>query len=389
MVWNPAAIAATLAPMATSPSASIAVPFLLVFAAALAAQDAPAVADLAELLAPIREQHAMPALGAAVIVDGKLTALGATGIRRAGHDDKVTAEDLWHLGSCTKAMTATLCARFVEADKLKWTATVADGLPDVAEKMHADARAITVQHLLTHRAGLPGGPPRELWSRLWKWEGSMRDARTTTAAEMLAVAPNGVLGERFAYSNAGYMIAGAMLERVGNASWEELMQRELFAPLGIKSGGFGAPGDDQGASQPWGHRAGKEGPEALFSDNPKALGPAGTVHMTLRDWAKFALLHLGVPGSDGKPVLKAEMLQDLHALPLGGDYGLGWAVTKRPWAPGPILMHNGSNTMWFCVAGLAPEAKFGVLVTCNHGGGAKACDDVAAACARRFRSADK
>jgi CubicO group peptidase (beta-lactamase class C family) len=254
--------------------------------------------------------------------------------------------------------------------------------------MHADARAVTVQHLLTHRAGLPGGPPRDLWSRLWTWEGSMRDARTTIAAEMLAVAPEAAVGERFLYSNAGYMVAGAMLERIGDASWEDLMQRELFAPLGITSGGFGAPGDDKSTAQPWGHRGGKDGAEAQFGDNPKALGPAGTVHMTLRDWAKFALLHLGVPGSDGKLLLKTGTLADLHTLPPGikdgGQYGLGWAVAKRPWAPGPILTHNGSNTMWFCVAWLAPEAKFGVLVTCNHGGGAKACDEVAAACIGRF-----
>lgn len=374
--------------MAISPRVSL-VPFLVALGTSLAAQDAPPLADLADLLAPIRDKHTMPALGAAVIVDGKLVAVGATGVRRAGHDDEVTDGDLWHLGSCTKAMTATLCARFVEAHKLKWTATVAEGLPDLAAKMHADARAITVQHLLAHRAGLPGGPPPDLWSRLWQWSGSMREARTTVAAEMLAVAPNGAPGERFAYSNAGYIVAGALLERVGDAGWEELMQRELWAPLGITSGGFGAPGDDKSTAQPWGHRGGKDGMEALFSDNPKALGPAGTVHMTLRDWAKFALLHLGVPGSDGKLLLKAESLQDLHALPLGGDYGLGWAVTKRPWAPGPIVTHNGSNTMWFCVAWLAPEAKFGVLVTCNHGGGAKACDQVAAACIERFRPAAK
>jgi len=286
-------------------------------------------------------------------------------------------------------MTATLLARQVEAGKLQWTTTVAEALPDLAEKMHADARTITVQHLLGHRAGLPGGPPPDLWSRLWKWEGSMRDARTTIATEMLAVPPADAVGKSFVYSNAGYMIAGAILERLGDASWEELIQRDLFAPLGITSGGFGAPGDENGTSQPWGHRPGKDGPQAIFGDNPKALGPAGTVHMTLRDWAKFALLHLGVPASDGKLLVKTGTLQDLHALPLGGEYGLGWGVTKRPWAPGPIITHNGSNTMWFCVAWLAPEAKFGVLVTCNQGEAGGACDDVAAACIRRYRPAAK
>ena len=54
---------------------------------------------------------------------------------------------------------------------------------------------------------------------------------------------------------------------------------------------------------------------------------------------------------------------------------MGWiARDDAPW--GRTIWHNGSNTMWYCVAWLAPEAKFGVLVVCNDGGGAQACDDV-------------
>lgn len=358
------------------------------FAPALCAQEQ-READLAGLLAPIRERHAVPALGAAVLIDGKLAALGVTGIRRAGHSDKVTVDDLWHLGSCTKAMTATLLARSVEAGRLQWTTTVAEALPDIAAKMHTDARAITVAHLLAHRSGLPGGPPPDLWQRLWTWNQPLPEARTEVASVMLAAAPQSRLGEQFLYSNAGYIVAGAIAERLGQASWEERMRRELWTPLGITTGGFGAPGDDKSTQQPWGHRPGKDGPMAQFGDNPPALGPAGTAHMTLRDWAKFAALHLEVPGADGKLLLKTETLRDLHGLPLGGEYGLGWGVTKRPWAPGPILTHNGSNTLWFCVAWLAPEAKFGVLVTCNQGDAAAACDAVAAACIQRFRPAGK
>jgi CubicO group peptidase (beta-lactamase class C family) len=345
--------------------------------------------DLGELLAPIRAKHGVPALGVAVLVDGELAALGVTGVRRAKHPEKVTVDDLWHLGSCTKAMTATLLARFVEAGKLQWTTPVADALPDVTARMHADARAITVAQLLQHRAGLPGGPPPDLWNELWQWPGTLREARTKVAATLLANAPEAPPGERFLYSNAGYMIAGAIAERLAGRPWEELIQRELFAPLGITTAGFGAPGDEQATTQPWGHRPGKDGPAPSFGDNPRALGPAGTVHMTLRDWARFAALHLGMPAADGKPLLRAETLAALHTPPAGADYALGWAATKRPWAPGPIVTHNGSNTMWFCVAWLAPEARFGVLVTCNHGDGAKACDDVAAACIRRFRPAAK
>lgn len=356
------------------------VPFVL----AVAASAQKPIADLADLLAPIREKHGVPALGVAVIVDGELAALGVTGVRKHGEPAKVTVDDRWHLGSCTKAMTATLLAMQVEAGELAWTTTVEKGLPDLAAKMHADAKAITLQQLLQHRAGLPGGPPDELWARLFGYKGTDVEARTEVAATMLGVAPQAKLGERFVYSNAGYMIAGAIAERVGKKPWAELLQEKLFAPLGITSAGFGTPGNEKTTEQPWGHEPGEKGPTPSFGDNPPSLGPAGTAHMSLRDWAKFAALHLGVPAANGKLLLKPESLAALHEKPAKGDYALGWAVMKRGWAKGPILSHSGSNTVWFCVAWLAPDAKFGVLVTCNQGEADQACDEVAAACIGRF-----
>ena len=56
------------------------------------------------------------------------------------------------------------------------------------------------------------------------------------------------------YSNLGYVVAGAMAERVTARSWESLMQERLFAPLGISSAGFGAPGVPGELDQPWGHQ---------------------------------------------------------------------------------------------------------------------------------------
>lgn len=359
-------------------------PVLPAQAPAVAPSAAVATEDLAALLAPIRERHAVPALGAAVLVDGRLRALGVTGIRRVGHEEAVTVDDRWHLGSDTKAMTATLLARFVEAGKLQWTTTVGEALPDLAPAMHEGARAITLQQLLTHRAGLPASPPSDLWSELFSWKGTTTAARLEVCKRLLADAPAAAPGQRFLYSNASYMIAGAIAERVGGASWEELLRREVWTPLGIDSGGFGMPGVADATTQPWGHRKRGGSVVAEFGDNPAALGPAGTAHMTLRDWAKFAALHLGEPLADGKSLLAAETLTALHTPPQG-DYAGGWGVAKRPWAEGPVLTHAGSNTMWMCVAWLAPAAKFGVLVTCNQGDTMKACDDVAAACIERFR----
>lgn len=337
-----------------------------------------AAEDLADLIAPVLEKHGVPALGCAVIVDGQIAGIGASGVRKRGDDTKVTIADKWHLGSCTKAMTATLLAGEVEDGNVAWSTNMADAFPDLRGKLDEKAGRITVEQLLQHRAGLPAGPSPDLWRRLFSYPGTDPEARTEVALELLAKPPEAEPGTRFLYSNAGYMIAGAVLERIGDKRpWQKRMRNDLFRPLGMKDSGFGPPGNLDSVSQPWGHPAG--GGAAVFADNPSSLGPAGTVHATLRDWARFASLHLG----NGRPLLTKKRLRELHTP--SGDHALGWIITKRPWAPGPILTHAGSNTMWYCVAWLAPEAKFGVLVVCNDGGGEAACDDVAAVCIRRFR----
>src|SRR5262245_60696499 len=76
--------------------------------------------DVTAALEIIREKRKVPALAAAAMKDGKLVAIGATGLRRLGGKERVTVEDKWHIGSCTKSMTASVAARLVERGLLKW-----------------------------------------------------------------------------------------------------------------------------------------------------------------------------------------------------------------------------------------------------------------------------
>src|SRR5262249_50889061 len=107
------------------------------------------------LLAPIRQQHNLPALAAAVLTSRGPTDLGAVGVRKAGTDVPVTDRDEWHLGSDTKAMTATVIASLVERGKLSWDVTMERMFPEVAKSMNPEMRGVTLLELLSHRAGLP------------------------------------------------------------------------------------------------------------------------------------------------------------------------------------------------------------------------------------------
>jgi len=119
------------------------------------------------------------------------------------------------------------------------------------------------------------------------------------------------------------------------------------------------------------------GPQA---DNASVIGPAGTVHCSISDWAKFITAHLR--GERGEPgILKPETFKRLHTPSFGGDYAFGWLVVDRPWAGGRALNHTGSNTQNFAVVWMAPAKDFAVLVMTNQAGGDtfSACDATAAA----------
>lgn len=348
--------------------------------------------DVSPRLATARETHEVPAIAAVVVREGNVVARGVDGVRRAGDETPATIDDLWHLGSCTKAMTAALTATFVDEGVIAWETTLEEALPDLRDSMHADFRHVTIRQLLAHRAGIPSDLGFDgLWGRLWNHKGTPQEQRWLLTTEVLARKPEHTPGTAFLYANAGYSVVGSILERRTGKPWETLIRERLAEPLGMTAFGFGAPGVRGKADQPRGHEdRGKPVEPGPGSDNPPAIGPGGTCHASLDSWAKFIAMQVsGVRGESD--FLTPDSFVALSTPAPGEDYALGWGVTTRPWARGEggtgrVLTHAGSNTMWFAVAWLAPEKDLAILVVCNRGGdrAAQACDAVASALVGEF-----
>lgn len=327
---------------------------------------------LNRLLEPIRAAHHLPGLIGAVARGDRLAAIGAVGVRKLGSAEPMEVRDQVHLGSCTKAMTATMIGVLVDAGLLSWRSTIREVFPEMAPRLHPDFQTVTLSHLLTHRAGLPHD------ARWWRLPGlSTTDQRRAALLELLSKPPLTKPGTTYAYSNAGYVFAGLMAEQVSGQSWEELMRERLFEPLGMATAGFGPPGrrGSGRVDQPWGHHENHGRVEPIWSDNSPCLGPAGTVHCSVPDWAKFVSLHLRA--AEGKPrLLTPATFRALHTPPPGSDYAGGWCVVQRPWAGGLALNHNGSNTYWYVSVWVAPARDFATLVATNQGGkpGEDACE---------------
>lgn len=323
--------------------------------------------DLSDRVEGFRAEGGVPGMAVGVVRGDQLIAAGAAGERIVDSGVPVTVHDQWHLGSNTKSMTATVAASMVEEGVIRWETTVAEVFPG-AEATWAQ---VSLADLLHHRGGAPDLGLQQLLG--WRMTGdSPRAIRADWVASVTASPPADDRGQ-FRYCNGGYVIAGAMLEAVADQDWEVLVTERVFVPLGMERSGFGPvplPHNPSGhatfleAHTPTG--------DSDWSDNPAAMGPAGTVHSTLQDWAAYVAAHKAVLMGQPGP-FEGEAYAWLHRPPPIADeddeerdYAAGWIVFgEREWARGPAYGHNGSNGSWYAVMAIAPARDLALLCTVN------------------------
>ena len=335
-------------------------------------------AAVEKVLEQYRESNDVPALGAAIVRINKPTVIAVVGVRKRDDKTKAKTTDKFHLGSCTKAMTATLIARLVEQGKLKWDTPLEKMFPDLAGETSSHLKPVTLAHLLAHQSTL-----KDLEQSLyWKLSEKSDPAEQRLAAVKQALAQDSRKkpGESFHYANINYVVAASAAEQATGKSWEELIQAEIFNPLKMKSAGHGSMAKPGKIDQPWSHYGdGKPIGPGPYGDNPTVMGPAGRVHCSLADWSAFVTDHLkGAQGKQG--VLQEASYKLLHTPEFtGSSYTRGgWGSSKTP--AGAVLAHDGSNTLNYSTAMLLPEKGLAILVVCNQGdtakGGAVACQQV-------------
>lgn len=313
--------------------------------------------------AAVLAETGAPAVAGLVTDPEKVIVQKQAGVRRAGAPDLVEGSDPWHIGSNTKAMTAAVYARLVEAGKAKWGATLGSLFPGV--KLDPAWNDTTIERLMSHVSGISDKPVMAGgWlARAHADKRPLTVQRAELAAQILAAPPAAKPG-KYEYANLNYMLVGSAIETITGKPWEQVIDALLFKPLGITTAGFGAP---KGAA-PWGHLPKPGGgltpvDPAGPSDNPPAMGPAGTVHMTLADHARFARLFL-----KDNAFLSADSIKHMTT-PVGDAiYALGWLVVPgRPWSRGKLLVHEGSNTMWHEVIMIAPGRGVAIIAASNAG----------------------
>ncbi|MHB8070485.1 MAG: serine hydrolase domain-containing protein [Candidatus Cryosericum sp.] len=313
----------------------------------------------------LSETWKLPAVELCVVrADGTIETAIA-GVRKAGRVDPVHVTDLFHLGSMTKAMTATMIGTLVQKGILSWDMTMSQAFPAFAGQMTPVYRSVTLEQLLTHTSGLPRYTTDPEWASIPPFTGTPTEQREAFARMLLTKAPLGPPGV-YRYSNAGYAVAAVIAEQVTGQSWEQLMQNNVFSPLGIHAA-YGWP-LLSGADEPWGHRI-KKGvviphDPADHYRVPTVLAPAGDVSMSITDYASFAQLHLaGLEGIDGA-VGSSGLIQQLHQPVL--EYSCGWH--EQVIGGIPTSWHRGTCDTFDTFVLLQPSRDVGIIVFTNADG---------------------
>ena len=184
-------------------------------------------------------------------------------------------------------------------------------------------------------------------------------------------------GHSIFYSNSGYLMAGAMLEKIMEKPFEQLMTEEMFSPMGLQTAGFGPPVKFDSENQPVGHsgvfRAVHPG------DFLDYMAPTAVIHISIKDWAKFILVHLGI-GENAAVAFDTNTLHTLHSPPDSAtwragteeegygipslNYALGWYTLDIDNKEG-LLWHPGGNTGFIAQVVVDPERKNAVLFATN------------------------
>lgn len=291
-----------------------------------------------------------------------------TGVRRVGSKSLIVENDKFHLGSNTKAMTAALIAKLVDEGVLRWDMTLAEIFVDFTS-MNEVYKKIRIDEILAHRAGFPKDFEGELSQININDNTDLGEQYKNLVNVLLKSEPKFAPGSTFHYSNIGYILLGEIIQKLTNKNFEKILAEKIFAPLQMKSCGFGLPQKNLTSeiNQPIGHKikAGKIVSENF--DNPLIYNSTGRVHCSVDDWLKF--LHFEMDGYNNVPNLfiSKNSFSKLFTTYPGQEYTYGgWIKVNRGWGGGDVFTHNGTNTRNFSLAWLAPNKKRVFITASNY-----------------------
>lgn len=321
----------------------------------------------ARLAAEARANH-VPGASLAVLADGQVLA-GAAGLLNVRTGVEATPDSVFQMGSITKVWTTTLVMQLVDEGRLRLADRVADLLPGFTLRDAPAARRITLEQLLSHTSGIDGDQFLDLG------RGADAVARFVEACRDFTLVHEP--GAMWSYCNAGFVLAGRIVELLRGASYDEVLRERLIRPLGLAATGT-LPEQAILHRAAAGHlvdlASGATTPAPVWSLQPSNAPAGATPFTTATELLAFAALHLDGGLARGERLLSARAAADMQrrraTLPPGSladAWGLGWML--HDWDGGLAIGHSGvtiGQRAWLVAV---PGVRVAIALLTNGGDG--------------------
>ena len=302
------------------------------------------------LLSDLATGHHVPGAQAGVLVldeqgnelDRRIFVTGVTSLRTGV---EVTRDTLFQCGSITKVWTATLIMQLVEEGRLDLDTLVAEILPEFTLADPAATTAITVRHLLNHTSGIDGD--------IFRDTGDGDDCVERYVADLATAQSVTRPGGPANYCNAGFVVAGRIVEVLRDAVWDDVLGDRILRPLDLAHAAITRAKDAPLFRVAVGHSRRPDADAVEPTTTwmlPRSLGPAGLLTASVDTLLSFAAAHLrGGVGFKGTRILSRESTLAMQEQQVGlrgmstvqEGWGLGWA--RERWAGHPAVGHDGGT----------------------------------------------
>lgn len=344
-------------------------------------QESPEIKKILHEIDSIRIRFDIPAVAFGVVSDDSILLQGVTGVREINTKDSVTIYDKFHIGSNTKAITSFIAGKLVDNGLISWNTKFFDLFPELKAKSKLGYYEIELKDLLSHRAFIDpfkGGKQWNVLEQYYKIDTNKTRSNYNFSKYLLTLEPVKYDStEIYKYSNAGYLLAALMLEKVSNKTYEQLLEKfnqDLNVDFQI-----GWP-RKLGNNQPVGYispielELSKESgltemPDSIlnddmFKDFQYYCRPAGDICVSITDFLKFVQLNLtGLNGQNN--YLKSKTYD--YIFTGEKEYAMGWGN----WLKNGHHYHDHSGTLatFYSYALIIPELNVGIVIMINAGNG--------------------
>jgi CubicO group peptidase (beta-lactamase class C family) len=324
---------------------------------------------LAALVTQKMQDYGVPGVAFGVVKNGRLTLRGV-GTTNIDNPQPMTPETVFPIASISKTVTATAIMRLVEEGKLDLDAPVRRYLPEFAVQDEAAARDVAIWHLLTHTPGWEGQLTPEDHGIV-----SLAHFAETIMQRSPQVAPPGRV---WSYNNAGFTIAGRVIEVASGQRIHDALRSLVFEPIGLTRA-FTRTEEAVTHRFAAAHRTQNDSLVVVRPVSRSSTVTAGGVWMSVEDILKYAQFHMGDGrGADGKPVLPRAALERMRTarVPKVGtddEMGLGWHLRR---VGGVLTASHGGTLGHISLLTLVPERNMAYAILTNHSNGWRLIQDV-------------